>query len=119
MKHEILKEVDDGKTTYKAILTLTNPEKYISYIIDKINQLTCQFMYKNIKRPEVIYLDGVTYKKIEIANRATNNTLMQIEFNRLCGLEIKVLPLTEETIIPAYKDDCDNVTLSLRGVENE
>ena len=97
----------------KEIRSLTVTGEEIDKLLDKIRKKMYYFEYNFNKHPSKIYLDGITYKKIERSYEVYS--LYYYTFKpTLFGMDIEVIPGVQEFIEFGCDDIGDNVEISFR-----
>lgn len=111
-------EMSQQRNGYTYRFTETNNSESIEYIINKIIQNREEFHCRNNVSPEKVFMDALTYKRLEMSygEDLSFSNMIQIYENikpTIMGMNIEVLPTKEFFIMLGYNDCNDNIRLGL------
>jgi hypothetical protein len=98
-------------------------EHFCKLVFKRIQMLREEFIKTKRKIPEKLYIDWLTYKKIEFYNESFMFKIPKEE-TTFFGMIIEVLPYTENLIALGFNTTYENVSLGFsdynhKGVPNE
>jgi len=122
---------DKIKFAHKAEFEYDSIDKYVSDFFDQLALLKNDFIDKNQQLPEVLFIDWMNYKKFELAYLrskyntfslyADDNNIPEFESRKstLMGIDFEVVPISEKLFKLGFKENNDNVTLGLIGMNRK
>lgn len=89
------------------------PEEYIKSIINRIESRIVDLICMIGLRPDALYVDVITYKKIEFAV-LKHNEYNPEQIHAVCGLEMISVPMHVPYFEVAYKSNRENINMMIR-----